>query len=429
MGSSLMTFGLWCALTLPCAYELTVSQKQVVDRQERNRKETEKKLDDFLAGYATATADLAPDALVVPTFFDEYLDDAEALRAKLDAMVSDLDKHQCPDSDAQVAELRRFIADSKSRLDEFLVEAEPRHDSLRRLADRKSYPNLETDFDRIEDLGKAYALTDFLSAPELARGLARDYRQATRWCSERFEEYREYLSLSGGTENELYGRYARTAQSLQEFDLAAEQFAVVSEKKIPQLLDQAITHAESAARVRDPAPFLGEVEDLLDEALARIDVCAGFSTASDARVKGWRAARDAAKHRVDELSASLEHEIIDAMRAPEDQYIGQDKLQLRKGLQRAWKDAWPNDEVLDIRFPMRSFERVVKWTWSDSERTWRKSDISTLELTVILADGHDHALLYPAFVIHDHIQDHSSFDVRTKTTDFEPRRMLRDYLE
>lgn len=403
--------------------EMSYGQRQAVDRQERNLKEAQKKLERCTGDYAKEMAELG-DALIPPAFFEKYLGQADDVVTKCEAMLADLDKNGCPTDDARVKAIRDFAADAQARIAEFKSEIEPKLGKSRELADPANYPNLDADFEKLDEFAKAYSTTSFLSQPEKIARLAAEFPQVTKWCSERFAEYKPLITMTGGKESPLYKRYEKTANAVKKFQAAASEFVAECEQEVPRTCAGAVEMGEQAAAEKKPAFFTGGVKQKLEQAKARIDVCASLLPADDARRKAMTDALASARAKCDALAGSLKAEILAATRAPNDVYRGTDKAAHEAAIRAAWSKEHPNDEILAVRFHMEQFDRDTKWTWQSADSSWNKSDTSVLCATVIVKTGAEIATMYPAYVNVDHLSDRTVYGVQTKGDAYVVEEML-----
>lgn len=403
--------------------ELSYNQRQAVDRQERNLKEAKKKLDACLADFAKETGELG-DALIPPTFFEKYVSQADDVLTKCDSMLADLDKNSCPSDDARVKSIREFVDAARGKVAEFKGGMEPKLSEMRKLSDPANYPNLDADFEKLDEFAKAYATTSFLSHPDQIAQLASEFPQVTKWCSERYAEYKPLLVLTGGKSSPLFKRYEKTANSVKKFQAAAGEFVKECEQDVPALCAEAVTMGKKAAAEKKPAFFTGGVKQKLEQANSRIKVCASLLPADDSRMKAMSEALAGSRAECDQLASTLKAEILADARAPKDLYAGSDKTDLERGIRAAWAAKWPNDEVLGIRFHMEQFDRNTKWTWHGADSSWNKSDMSVLCVTVIVKTSDEIATMYPAYVNLDHLSDKTTYGVDTKGSAYVVEEML-----
>lgn len=405
------------------ASELSYSQRQAVDRQERNLKEAQQKLAQCTGDYQKEMGELG-DALVPPAFFQKYLGKADEVITKCEAMIADLEKNSCPIEDARVKAIRDFASDAGTKVAEFKSGIEPKLAESQKVADPKNYPNLDADFEKLDEFAKAYSMNSFLSHPEKVAQLATEFPQVTTWCSERYAEYKPLIIMTGGKTSPLYKRYEKTATSVKKFQAAAGEFVGECEKEVPSLCAEAVQMGEKAAADKKPAFFSGGVKQKLEMATARITVCASLLPAEDSRMKAMNDAMVSAKAKCDTLAGSLKTEILAATRAPKDEYEGSDQAAYEKAIRAAWSNEHSGDEILAVRFHMQQFDRDTKWTWHSADSSWNKSDMSVLCVTVVVKTSDKIATMYPAYVNIDHLSNKTTYGVQTKGSAYVVEEML-----
>jgi len=405
------------------ANELSYSQRQAVDRQERNLKEAQQKLAQCTGDYQKEMGELG-EMLIPPAFFEKYLGKADEVIAKCEAMIADLEKNSCPTEDSRVKAIRDFTADANKKVAEFKSGIEPKLAESQKLADPKNYPNLDADFEKLDEFAKAYSMDSFLSHPEKVAQLATEFPQVTTWCSQRYAEYKSLIILTGGKASPLYKRYEKTANSVKKFQAAASEFVGECEKEVPALCAEAVEMGEKAAADKKPAFFTGGVKQKLEQASARLTVCASLLPAEDPRLKAQSDAMAAAKAKCDTLAGSLKAEILAATRAPKDEYEGSDKATYEKAIRAAWSKEHAGDEILAVRFHMQQFDRDAKWTWHSADSSWNKSDMSVLCVTVVVKTNDQIATMYPAYVNVDHLSNKTTYGVSTKGSAYVVEEML-----
>ena len=403
------------------AQKLDYSQKQAVDRQKGNRTEAAKKLESFLQSYEKEKAELA-DKVVPPNYFKTLLANLADIEKKCDAITADLEKSKVPADHPDAKPLVDFAAETKGRCETIRSEITPKFEEAQKVADPKNYPNLDADFEQMEELVKSYRLTDFLSNPDRVKDMVERFPTVTQWCSDRFAQYRPLIIVTGGKESPLYKRYGKTAEAIKGFQDRVVKFFDEAKTQIPSELDQAEKMGNQAAKDKKPAFFTGGVRQHLDKAEAYMKVCRGFLKAEDERLVALETSFSEAKVRIAAIEASLETEITAATRAPDEKYQGSDRAALESELRAAWKKAWPDDEILAVRFHMQDFNRSVEWNWVGDG--WKKSDTSVLCVTVIVKTSSTEATQYPAYVNLDNLSNSKKIGVDTKGSAYVQRKML-----
>lgn len=403
--------------------DLSYPQRQALDRQSRNQKEAETKLATLRANYAKETAQLEG-KIIPPAFFKGYLTQADGVDTACNSIEADLGKNACPTDHASVRPLLDWVAESRAAVKELRADIAPKLAEAERIADPKNYPNLDADFERIEELGKSYGMTDFANHPEQVAELVKEFPNVTTWCHEKFALYRPLVVVTGGNDSPLYQRYERTGRAIKDFQTRAGEYYKQAAKDIPATLKDAVETAEKAARDKKPMFFTGAVDQKLEQAERMLKVCEALLPETDERRIGLQQSFADARGKIDALRDTLKDQIIAETRPPDEKYKGDDKGELKRRVLAEWQKVWPKDEVLDVRFHMENFDRTTKWSWSEAESAWNKVDHSVLAVTVIVKTSDRIATSYPAYVNVDHIDNTSNIGVKTKTDEYVHREML-----
>jgi hypothetical protein len=408
--------------------DLTYGQRQAVDRQKRNQAEIQAAVEKLLGDHVEQMKELEG-KVVPPAFFKGYLARVETLTKKLEGIGDDLGRNSCPDAHPNVRAILDFVSDVRQRLTSLEAEIRPRLAEAEKIADPANYPNLDADFVQLDELAKAYRLHSFDTHPDKVAELAVEFPEVTRWCSGKFQEYRSLIVVTGGKDSPLYQRYMKTAEAIKGFREKAGEYVAAAQKSVPEALEAARKMAGEAARDKKPAFITGGVQQHLDQARSTLRVCRALLSGDDPRLKEMEERSTAAEQEIEKVRQALHEQIVAETRAPKDRYVGSDRDALRKQVLDAWKEAWPKDGVLGVRFHMKDWDRTAKWTYSRAGESWSLSDRSVLAVTVIVKTGADRAILYPAYLNLDHLAKSIDAGVQTKGSAYVIREMLLANLE
>ncbi|MBL9207173.1 MAG: hypothetical protein JNN01_18940 [Opitutaceae bacterium] len=83
-------------------------------------------------------------------------------------------------------------------------------------------------------------------------------------------------------------------------------------------------------------------------------------------------------------------------RLPPERYSGGDKSDLKKRVLATWKELYPDDKVLGVRFHREDWERKKESNFNNG--TWYHYDNSVLVVFVVVKTSADLATVYPAYV-------------------------------
>lgn len=404
--------------------DLSYSQRQAVERQERNLKEAQKQLQDLITNYDKECAEL--DGMIVPpSLFHGYMSKADAISTKCEAIESDLSKSQCPQDHPNVKPLYEWVAEGRGKIEEFRSSVAPKLAEAERVADPKNYPDLDADFARVEEIGDAYRAKDFLwMDPEVLENLAREFPNVTTFFSETYARYKPLIVVTGGKNSPLYKRYEYAARSLNEFNPRVVDFYQSAQAEYPRHLEEARSMADKASEEKKPMFFTGGVRQAMEQAEKLVKLCCAVLPQDDERRADMWGDIDAVKKDLAAVEAELKELILAEARLPGEGYEGSDKEALRGQIVEAWQKKWPKDEVLGTRFAMKAFDRSVKWNWQAAESSWYKTDHSVLCVLVIVKTSDKIATTYPAYVNVDHLDGTSNIGVNTKSGEYVQREVL-----
>ncbi|HRE08615.1 MAG TPA: hypothetical protein PKX00_23545, partial [Opitutaceae bacterium] len=83
-------------------------------------------------------------------------------------------------------------------------------------------------------------------------------------------------------------------------------------------------------------------------------------------------------------------------RLPPERYTGGDKSDLKKRVLATWKELYPDDKVLGVRFHREDWERKKESNFNNG--TWYHYDNSVLVVFVVVKTSSELATVYPAYV-------------------------------
>ena len=408
--------------------KLSYNQRQAVERQTRNLQEAQQKLDKLLTSYESETANL--DGMIIPpSFYKGYLDQATLVETKCSSIESDLRKNDCPDGHPDVDALLDWVVEGRSRVDSFRAEVSPKLAEAEKLADPKNYPDLDADFERIEEIADTYRVNDLRWVdPDALETMVREFPNVTTFFSESYARYKPLIVVSGGKNSPLYKRYKWAAQPINEFTGKAQEFYTQAQTDYVAHLAAASDWADRAQREKKPLFFTGGVRQEMENAEQLVKLCCALLPEDDERRGEMWGEVDDVKARIARAEAELGELVLAAARVPGEKYDGSDKEQLRRRILEAWKKKWPADEVLATSFHMKEFDRSVEWRWQAAESSWYKSDHSVLAVTVVVKTDGRIATTYPAYVNVDHVDGTSDIGVNTKTGEYVHRQVLLENL-
>ena len=120
----------------------------------------------------------------------------------------------------------------------------------------------------------------------------------------------------------------------------------------------------------------------------------------------------------------MREKLLADAKAPQDVYKGADKAKIKNMISSAWKKAYPEDQILAIRFHNADWKRTKTKKWNDAVKEWQYNDVSSLGVSVIVKADEKVATIYAAFVNKDHISGTMNTGVATKTSGYVVKEML-----
>lgn len=108
---------------------------------------------------------------------------------------------------------------------------------------------------------------------------------------------------------------------------------------------------------------------------------------------------------------------------PKDVYAGKDKAELKSLVAARWKERYPGEDVVAIRFDKESWERVKNRNWVENGKYWQNVDVSTLTVRVIVRKDAETATIHGIYVQRDNDNPGKGAEVGRKGT-FAPRDVL-----
>lgn len=125
---------------------------------------------------------------------------------------------------------------------------------------------------------------------------------------------------------------------------------------------------------------------------------------------------------IGKLSAQYNQKAAAAFRLPADQYAAGDKGQLKAMVQSKWQALYPQDQVLDVRFPKGAWERRKEANWNNGD--WYFYDNSALLMYVVVKKSAELATVYPVYVNKNHQNGAIQVGAETKGSGYAHQDML-----
>lgn len=156
---------------------------------------------------------------------------------------------------------------------------------------------------------------------------------------------------------------------------------------------RAVEFAEKGLKEMNPNMF-SESSGTYQQIKEADKLIAEFGAGADAAKA--KAAVEAAKAAVAQLSDEYSRKAAAAFRLPAEAYGGADKAKLKGQLLAKWKELYPADQVLGVRFLKSDWERRKESNWNQG--SWYHYDNSVLLVYVVIRKSAELATVYPAYI-------------------------------
>jgi hypothetical protein len=322
----------------------------------------------------------------------------EAVRRKAGFAQDALD--QLPANGQGVAEATAALAEANGQIDAAAAYLGPLDQALTKLIDPASYPELQADLRRLNELTVMYGNPVILQTdrPQAAAVLT----EAGAASEEVARIARLYLPLieqqtEEGKRIEAAGNYFLEKQ--RAFLAAAEQEKQTLPQQIRADLAEADGIAAAAVAEQKPLFFTGGIPQLMGFVADKLALYAVLDPAgAPALDKETRDMQASLQQREKSLGAL----IIQQNPLPQDRYRGADRDQVVAVAVDAWKHQQADFSVLADRIPSEAWSRETMWSYSNG--SWYYVDRSRLQVQLIVADEDDDslAIIRPVNVWMDH---------------------------
>lgn len=329
-----------------------------------------------------------------------------------------------PADGAGVPEVRQQLVNADAKVVTAADYLRPLNEKLQKLIDPAQYPEFEADQKRLRDLSSMFADPTILQHDRVLA--AETYKQAEAAKAECVRISRVYARLMHqrtdqgrsieGTGNSFLG-------NLEKFQAEAEAQKKALPDAIRNDLSMAMGYAAEAVAEQKPMWFTGGIPQTMGFAEERVALLSVLDEQAGQRMRvEFDRTRDQLKAQAD----SLRELIIRENTLPNDAYRGEDREDVVKIAQSAWKVQQKEFELLAVRIPAEQWARETSWSFSNG--TWYFSDRSRLQVRLIVADHENPELVIdrPINVWKDHQKGDSM--IGTPLDGFEDELQPSDYL-
>lgn len=175
------------------------------------------------------------------------------------------------------------------------------------------------------------------------------------------------------------------------------------------------------------------------------DVLAALNAASSVieeikeKIVNWKASGPEADRYLSELTETYQKTSANAFNlcepvlvktladksAPKDVYSGSDKSKYYKMIMSSWKETWPEDKILGLRFPNAEFKQTInEKRWDSNKKAWNYVKKSVLVAKIVVQVSPKLAAIYPAYINRDDLSGAVNAGVNTKGSEYIVELML-----
>lgn len=109
---------------------------------------------------------------------------------------------------------------------------------------------------------------------------------------------------------------------------------------------------------------------------------------------------------------------------PADVYEGSDKAKLKELVLNAWKNEYPKDDIMGVRFIAKDWKSNENVHYSAAEKNFYVNDKAALVVSVIIKTSPEVATIFPAYINKDNKTGAMNAGVQTKTNEYVVKQMM-----
>lgn len=230
--------------------------------------------------------------------------------------------------------------------------------------------------------------------------------------------------------SELEGghRWFRSNQQLLKkhpsYAEAAEQMAELDVNLGELKCRKALEMLQTGVKTSNPNMFNDGAGtwQLFKEADQLLDECTKERSAGDKLCSRLAGTITESRAGAEKLKAEYKRTAAEKYRLPVEKYSGGDKSKLKKMVLDKWKELYPGDKVLGVRFHMANWERKKESNYNKG--TWYDYDNSVLAVLVVVKTSNELATVYPAYVNKNNQNGAMTIGAETKGSGYVQNDML-----
>lgn len=305
-----------------------------------------------------------------------------------------------PRSGEGVAKLLSRIKQAETELKLAADYLLPLNQTLTKMVDPSSYPELQADTKRIQEISRMFSnKMILLSNRSLAAETVKQAKPALDEANRLADKYAALVQQQSAQGKAIDRQIQYLIKKQDEFLEFGQQQAAALPAEIGKHLERARSLADRAVENQKPLFFTGGIPQefgFAEEKQSLLEVLDAKAAQTVAKqIKALRSELAVAQKK-------LSRKIIDENQLPADRYRGADRDKAIDVAVDAWKYQEKEFEVLASPIPSESWARETMWQYSNG--TWYFVDRSKLQVRLIVADKEDPKLgvIRPVTVIKDH---------------------------
>lgn len=365
-----------------------------------------------------------------------YLDQTDGILEQIEERSKDW---KVGDSKVPITEVDNLISNSE-RIGQYMTNAKTRFDTLpahpdvdsererfntvskrleasnKKLADikagligvvNKGGAEYKADFDRLKEINQMYADPQIIdSRPDEAIEILKQLPNVKAERARIAEKYADLLNQPTDGARQMKDVLNYFDAVFGRFMQHADQYASESPPAIKNELDFAVQQAQTAVANKSPAYFgpEGGITQRLAMAKTRIDVLTALRPDSP-ESKAALADYEATQVKIAETGKSLEANILEANRVPDERYSAADKDELIQIIKAKWAAEGTGGEPLKVGMNSAGWKRDTRWEWSSADKAWYKVDKSKTQGYVLMKHSDSVAAVWYVNLVKDHLAD------------------------
>ncbi len=277
----------------------------------------------------------------------------------------------------------------------------PVHARLQKIIHPSTYPNLDADRRRLEELsGMVRDAAMFDTRPDIAprvlpqiKGIQAELQRAAKTYALLIRQRVELGKRIDGAVRSLHGNLQGLAKAVAE-----------QKKTLPGRIDadiaEAAKMAAQAVKEKKPGWFNGGVPQRMGWAEDKVTLLEALDASAG---KAARAKLAKAEATLRAQQDSLRADIIAANQLPPDTYDGPDRDKVIARAKAAWLKVQPKAEILGARIPSSTWARETMWRLQNT--TWYRIDRSKLQVQLLVRHDADTAVIQAINLWIDHMKN------------------------